>query len=81
MTIGQKVRVRKEGLRRLQRASLSLDAAQEKVEREVKRLLNRKKSIPEAADMERVLALIAQTSGALDAMSSIARDNLNSYGQ
>jgi len=79
MTIGQKVRVRKEGLRRLQRASLSLDAAQEKVEREVKRLLNRKKAIPEAADMERVLSLIAQVSGALDAIASIARDNLNAY--
>lgn len=74
-------RTRKAGLKRLQKASLELDAAQEKVEREVKRLLVRKNSIPEAADMTRVLSLIGGVSGALDNISMIANDLLQLYGQ
>lgn len=73
-SIAEVSRERKAGLKRLQKASLTLDAQQEKVEREVKRLLNRKRSVPEAADMTRVLTLMQGVSAALDGMASIASD-------
>lgn len=78
-TLQEVARNRKEGLKRLQKASLTLDAQQEKVEREVKRLLSRKRSIPEAADMTRVLTLISGTGQALDNMTAVANDLLQSY--
>ena len=80
-TIAEVARSRKEGLKRLQKASLALDAQQEKVEREVKRLLSRKKFVPEAADMTRVLGLIAQVSASLDAITGVAQDLLQLYGR
>ena len=80
-TLAELARQRKEGLRRLQKASLNLDAQQEKVEREVKRLLTRKKSIPESSDMQRVLGLISNVSTALDGISQVANDLLQLYGQ
>lgn len=78
-TLAVIARERKEGLKRLQKASLSLDASQEKVEREVKRLLVRKRAIPESEDMVRVLSLISGTSNALDNVATVAQDLLNMY--
>lgn len=80
-TLAEVSRVRKEGLKRLQKASLALDASQEKVEREVKRLLTRKRAIPEASDMQRVLTLMGAVSTSLDAMATIANDLLSLYGR
>lgn len=80
-TLAVIARERKEGLKRLQKASLNLDAAQEKVEREVKRLLVRKRAIPESEDMVRVLSLISGTSNALDNMATVAQDLLNMYAR
>jgi hypothetical protein len=79
-TLAEVSRQRKEGLKRLKRASLALDASQEKVEREVNRLLSRKRSVPEQADMSRVLALIQGTATALDGIGQIAQDLFTSYG-
>lgn len=80
-TLSEIARQRKEGLKRLQKASLVLDAQQEKVEREVKRLLNRKKSIPESADMTRVLGLIQSVTSSLDSIATVANDLLTMYGR
>lgn len=80
-TLQEIARQRKEGLKRLQKASLMLDAAQEKVEREVKRLLTRKRAIPEASDMTRVLSFIGAVSTSLDNISTIANDLLSMYGR
>jgi len=80
-TLSELARQRKDGLKRLQKASLTLDAQQEKVEREVKRLLNRKKAIPESADMTRIITLLVGVSTALDSMAAIANDNLAMYGR
>ena len=80
-TLAEVSRQRKEGLKRLQKASLTLDAAQEKVEREVKRLLTRKRAIPEAQDMTRILSFMGGVSQALDSMATIANDLLQMYGR
>jgi hypothetical protein len=80
-TLAEVARTRKEGLKRLQKASLQLDAAQEKVERETKRLLTRKKAVPEAADMTRILSLISGVSASLDNIAGIAQDLLSLYGR
>jgi len=78
-TLAELARTRKEGLKRLQKASLDLDYKQERVEREVKRLLVRKKAVPEASDMTRVLGLIKEVSAALDAIDRVANDLLRLY--
>lgn len=73
-TLSSVIRERKQGLKRLAKASLSLDAEQEKVEREIKRILVRKRAVPEAADMSRILGLISGVSVALDAMYATTND-------
>ena len=78
-TLAEVARNRKEGLKRLQKSSLTLDAQQERVEREVKRLITRKRSVPEAGDMVRVLTLISSVAQSLDNMTAVANDLLQSY--
>ena len=80
-TLAAVARERKEALKRLQKASLKLDYQQEIVEREVKRLLNRKKSIPEAADMQRVLGQIASVAAALNDITGIAKELLSLFSK
>lgn len=47
-------RKRKQDLRQLKVYSRKLDAAQENLEREINRLINRKRSIPELSDYTRL---------------------------
>jgi len=70
-TLKEIARARKSDFRLLLKASRSLDAAQEKVEREIKRLVNRKNSVPEAADAERIAQLIDATSDELGSISNL----------
>jgi len=79
-TLSEITRTRKLGLKRLQAASVDLDAKQERVEREIKRLLTRKRAVPEVADMVRVLGLIKEVSLALDAISRVADELQRMYG-
>ncbi len=58
-TLSQVARERKDALRALRKLSISLDAAQEAVDRELVRLINRKKAVPESGDLEKVGALLA----------------------
>lgn len=54
-SIAEVARQRRADLRLLLKASRKVDAVQEVMEREVKRLVNRKNAVPEQADAIRVL--------------------------
>jgi hypothetical protein len=56
-TLAEVSRQRKSQLRQLMVASRKLDSRQESLEREIKRLVNRKKSVPELADAERLIGM------------------------
>jgi len=60
-TLAEIARARRADLRLLLKASRKLDAAQETLEREVKRLVNRKNSVPEQADAIRILEMTKTT--------------------
>jgi len=70
-TLAEVARGRRAQLKNLLVASRRLDASQERVEREVKRLVTRKKSIPEAADVARLTGMIQQTEAALGTLTSV----------
>lgn len=79
-SIAEVARQRKGQLRSLMVASRKLDAAQEALEREVKRLINRKQSVPEVLDAQRLLSLARATDGALDGMISVLESVSASWG-
>jgi hypothetical protein len=70
-TIAEVARGRRADLRALLKVSRTLDAEQEKVEREVKRLANRKKSVPEVADADRILGLLDNVATAVSNMAEV----------
>ena len=61
-------------------ASRRLDATQESLEREVKRLLTRKKSVPELADAERLANLAQRVEAALGNMAAVISSVAQSWG-
>jgi len=61
-------------------ASRKLDAVQESLEREVKRLLTRKRAVPELADAERLAVMAQQVNGALSSMVSVIQNVSHSWG-
>jgi hypothetical protein len=61
-------------------ASRKLDAAQEQLEREVKRLITRKKSVPELADAERLSQLAQGIDGSLNNLSQVIAAVAQSWG-
>lgn len=67
-TLAAVARERKQDLKLLLKVSRVLDAKQEALERECKRLVNRKQAVPELADAERLVGLINETDAALNAM-------------
>lgn len=70
-TLAEVARARRGDFRRLLKASRQLDAAQEALEREVKRLTTRKKAVPEAEDAARITRMIGDVSKALEGMAQI----------
>ena len=56
-SIAEVARLRRADLKLLLKASRKVDAVQEILEREVKRLVNRKNAVPEQADAIRVLEM------------------------
>lgn len=78
-TLASVVRDRKSQLRLLKVASRKLDASQETLEREVNRLLNRKKSVPELADAERLTNMIGSVNTALDNMVQVLSNVSSSW--
>lgn len=73
-------RERKQQLRLLQTASRKLDATQETLEREIKRLLSRKRSVPELADAQRLTKMVQDVSASLSGMASVIASVSKSWG-
>lgn len=69
-TLAEIGRGRRADLRRLLKASRSLDAAQESLEREVKRLTTRKNKVPETDDAVRITGMVDEVQTALNNMAS-----------
>jgi hypothetical protein len=78
-TLSEVARGRKAQLKNLLLASRRLDAAQESLEREIKRLVTRKKSVPEVADAQRLIALAKGTEAALGNMVSVISSVASSW--
>lgn len=78
-TLSEISRQRKSDLKTISKWSRSLDAAQEKVEREVKRVMNRKRSVPEQKDAMRILELMAAVSATMSQMASVISDIANTW--
>ncbi len=68
-TLAQVARQRRTDLRALMREARKVDAVQEKLEREVKRLTVRKTAVPESADAERILGLTIDLDNQITAFS------------
>jgi hypothetical protein len=64
-------RARRADFRLLLKSSRNLDAKQEALEREIKRIVSRKNSVPEAADAQRILTLMQGTQQALTEMGNL----------
>lgn len=79
-TLASVARDRKAQLRQLMVASRTLDAKQEALEREVKRILTRKKAVPELADAERLATMAQATESALANMASVISSVASSWG-
>lgn len=79
-TLQDVARQRKAQLKQLMLASRKLDAAQESLEREVKRLINRKGSVPEVADASRIVALAKGVESSLSNMVSLLASLSTSWG-
>lgn len=79
-TLAAVTRDRKAQLRQLMLASRKLDAAQEVLEREVKRLLTRKRAVPELADAERLATQAQAVEAALGSMVSVIGSVAQSWG-
>ncbi len=70
-SLAEIARVRKADLRLLLKASRKLDAIQEKLEREVKRLVNRNNSVPEQVDAIRLLEMTKETDNEVATFASL----------
>jgi len=79
-TLAAIAKERKSDLKTLMYASRKLDAAQEKLERECKRLLARKKAVPELKDAERLITLINGTDSTLNAMMEVVDRLASAWG-
>lgn len=79
-TLASVARERKAQLRQLMVASRKLDAQQERLEREVKRIINRKKGVPELADGERLTVMAQQVEQALSNVVQVIQAVSQSWG-
>jgi hypothetical protein len=79
-TLQSVARERKAQLRQLLIASRKLDAAQESLEREIKRIVARKRSVPELSDATRLGGMAQQVEGALGNMAAVISSVSQSWG-
>lgn len=79
-TLQSVARDRKAQLRQLLVASRKLDAAQESLEREIKRIVSRKRSVPELADATRLAGMAQVVEGALSNMVQVISSVSQSWG-
>ena len=78
-TLASVARERKSQLRGLLVASQRLDAAQEKLEREIKRIVSRKRGVPELADAERLTGMAAAVEAALSSMVQVIESTARTW--
>jgi len=79
-TLQAVARERKAQLRQLLIASRKLDASQESLEREIKRIVARKRSVPELSDATRLTGMAQQVEGALGNMVAVISSVSQSWG-
>lgn len=79
-TLATVARERKAQLRQLLIASRKLDTAQESLEREIKRIVSRKKSVPELSDATRLASMAQVVDGALSSMAQVISSVSTSWG-
>ncbi len=79
-TLAAVARERRNQLRQLLTASKKLDASQEILEREVRRIINRKKAVPELADAERLMVMAQGVNASLSGMISVIESVSTSWG-
>ncbi len=79
-TLASVAKDRKKQLKLLLVSSRKLDAAQESLEREIKRLVTRKKSVPELADATRLTGMAQSVDAALQNMASVISSVAQSWG-
>lgn len=70
-TLQSVARQRKADLRQILKESRKVDAAQERLEREVKRLATRKNAVPEMADAERLLQMTMDVDNQLASFAKV----------
>lgn len=70
-TVTQVGRKRRADLRQILSASKKLDAAQETLEREIRRMISRKRMLPELSDYQRLYTMLQATDDALGSMVSV----------
>lgn len=73
-TLSEIARQRKSDLKALSKWSLALNAAQEAFHREVLRIKNRKKAVPELKDAERLASLLEKVFAELDVLADTMVD-------
>ena len=79
-TLASVARDRKAQLRQLMVSSRRLDAMQESLEREIKRLLTRKRSVPELQDAERLATMAQAVESSLGNMAAVIASVSQSWG-
>lgn len=73
-TLSEIARQRKSDLKAITKLSLALNAAQEAFHREILRIKNRKKSVPELKDAERLSQLLEKVFQELDVLGDTMID-------
>lgn len=79
-TLANVARERKAQLRQLRIASRRLDTKQEALEREIKRIINRKKAIPELKDGERLATLATAIAVEMNSVAGVIQSLSQSWG-
>jgi len=70
---------RKSDLKAISKWTRAWDAKQEAFEREVKRLTNRKRAIPDAADLKRLENMLSASADAFDILADLMVDLAGSW--
>lgn len=78
-SLSEIARQRKSDLKAVTKWSLDLNAAQEAFHREVLRIKNRKKTVPELKDAERLSKLLEKVFAALDVLADTMIDLSDSW--
>ncbi len=79
-TLAAVSKLRKSQLRNLSVASRRLDSIQEKFERELKRMINRKRAVPDLEDAEKLARMVQEVDSAVGSMAAAITSISTSWG-